>query len=366
MPEEEEADGSKDEHLHFVLASMGLSASQLTVLDCGHAPAAAAAAAAEPHPQSPSLVLAPPLQKVAATMKGSRHVMHAGAVLLTALVLPVFLRMILWWCAEMGESSRGGSSSSSSPRSEAASCKDSSSPFLNLTSLLENITAVPKEAGAGSTGGWLARISGRRRLASHAKVQVLYVADAYAMSPADSVDAAYSMEGRHYEMCSVYCCRPDRDGNERFAWLLGQAAGRSSIQLSVVSSATLPPSRGAMATFLKGVHGIRVPEDWNLHGFQDALAKSCHQVQQAKQLYMQHPQGGGTSSTSTSTFDDALVPSRLCSSFSVAPGESTAPRAAAQPTTIGSLLRLVQSTHPHCVEQQVSGIYVCAYALPWI
>lgn len=275
--------------------------------------AAAAPAAAPPHllPQKRANAL---LISVAVA---------AAAMLLSYIVLP---------SSNYGSTSYG-SDSFLFDKAACGATKDQKEegPFLNLTALL-NLTSTDIPVGSNNASqNWLARLMqpARRqpKATSIPQVHLLYMADAYVtqqqMQQADA--AAAGRAPVFFLMCRVYCCRQKSamagasaeqqllPVMAQYNWLkqLHHASEEKSLKVSTIASAASPPSEHPMVQFLHAMQG-KVPEDWHLQGFRDALARSC-----------EHLSMMGTS------FDDALVPSRLCSSTAPSPTGAT----------IGNLLR---------------------------
>lgn len=198
-------------------------------------------------------------------------------------------------------------------------CTDAASnpSFLNLTAVLNVTTA---KAVVERNSGWMAKIAfssvGRRQNKKHAQqasssnVHMVYMADAY--TP---------------EAGSVCLWRSH---DHSFNWL--QQPDIPFFKPSIIASAFTPSSSNHMATFLKKVNADKVPEDWHIEAFGNALSKACDQVRK-KSASMMH----------WANFDDILVPNRLCSMADrilLTHSSSSSATSKGPAATIGSMLRL--------------------------
>lgn len=286
--------------LHFVLASMGLSSAP--PLQESHAASEEFVQEAE-RPASPPCIRKESLDARQSLMAS----MHPAFIFAATLLLPILLKLIL-------------SFAETSNTSMDPACRNASAPaFVNLTAIAQNFSLlhhpIPREAMDASffPVQLLGNFLSPRKEEKQPVLHVTYMADAYHHQPGG--------------MCSIYCCSSSVPSSHALflpQWLLALLDATKQAKFSIVSGCLQEGS--GMAAFLRTMQD-RIPEDWHLQGFQQAMASSCAATAESRKLLLQRH------ASVVEKVDDALVPSRLCSMMV---GEEQGPL---PPATIGRCLR---------------------------
>lgn len=356
--EEHERKESHNEDIQFVLASMGLSNSSV---------ASAHADPPPPPPQHLSCLDDLPTaneEKISGTAEPCRSKrrilpMPRAAVFLftTAAVVAAVAAACGFSFIFLGREAAGGDPvfvGSSGMGMCSSSCSKPSRPqpaiadadvILNTTGMMAFFwpavakTASPSAASNASRTDSSNRFSAVKRLffwpggkaKAHAEdlLHVTYVADAY-LQEVDRRRRCFQ-----FPFCSSSRC--SSSGGGRIPLLLPSTPPSSSSKqqhrLRVITSLAgtgSGPWKNPVAAFLMSKHAAgKSPEDWPVHQLEQSLLEACSSIKAERQLLVQRY------APVLEDADDALVPSRLCSSF----GESSSSSGSSR-RTISSLERL--------------------------
>lgn len=309
--------------LHFVLASMGLSPHHarhharacdedcVGVVQQQHWPPN------REEQQQQRRNLPSPSEPVLDARHRTMANMQAALIFLGTLLVPILVKLILTYA----ESSGMDSATAMLPP-----CSSYAEGFLNLSSILAsfNLTSPPAKLPPDEQH-WP-----RKVLAS--AVMLMRSPPKNARPAAPVVHATYMADAyrhNHKHTCKFYCCRGEAASATLFLppWLQHQ----EHQQLSAVATSLLlsPQQQQPMAKFLSSMQG-KVPEDWHLKAFQEAMASSCSSTAKQQAILLQKH------SPWLARVDDALVPSMLCSAFLL---QEEHPSSTPQHATLGRLLR---------------------------
>lgn len=334
--------GHSDKELPFVLASMGLS-SMTPLME-----ASDESAECHEEEQAGSPRNAPVLVSLHKTIceKGFVRKKRRVQNITAAVVLTVFSGMLLYRGARL---LLGVLVLRNSLDANEGSCADSHELFnkttvLNVSRVVEFFT---EESGTSTVfppmgvrdGGIVASLMRRVRLSSdyssvNSGFMLTYVADAYVTGGEGRPDAV-DCSGKTYQHCRFHVCsKYNANHGSIFPGIVLHQD--PFVKLRVAGALYDPaPWRNPVAKFLKSKEWAldKLPEDWDLKAFEDAVTEACAGVDSEKQRLQ----------SQMIEADDVLVPSRLCSMASRYPSK----------ILHASLLAVSDDWHPCCYRGRI-------------